>query len=241
MKERRGEEREERGVVLEGVGLEGAPGEDVLPCASSMISAELSAHFPFMVRDSALPVWVLVKVAVALLPITGEELSARVPSLISSLPLVRSEIVAASIPTHPAPAYPLSFPPPQPKENPTLTFHTTPHLHNLPPARILNRKRSMQMELLLHNIKQMRALHIEHLLAASQTHDFAFDFEHGCAVCELDAETIAAEGHDFFFQHERFWACGEELREYADGLRGWSEGHGWWWWWWWWLLVCWLC
>lgn len=38
-----------------------------------MISAELSAHFPFMVRDSGLPVWVLVKVAVALLPITGEK------------------------------------------------------------------------------------------------------------------------------------------------------------------------
>lgn len=163
---------------------------NVLPCASSMISAELSAHFPFMVRDSALPVWVLVKVAVALLPITGEELSARVPSLISSLPLVRSEIVAASIPTHPAPAYPLSFPPPQPKENPTLTFHTTPHLHNLPPARILNRKRSMQMELLLHNIKQMRALHIEHLLAAREAHPLRLDAQYGGSVSELDEVVV---------------------------------------------------
>jgi hypothetical protein len=83
------------GVGLVGVGLVGAPGEDLLFCASSMISAELSAHFPFMVRDSAFPVWVLVKVAVALLPITGEKLSVGVPSLISSFRLARSEPATA--------------------------------------------------------------------------------------------------------------------------------------------------
>jgi len=83
--------------------------------------------------------------------------------------------------------------------------------------------------MLLHNTTQVIALHIEHLLATSQTHDFAFDLEDWRAICELDAEAVAAEGEDFFFQDKGFWACGEELGEYADGLGGWSErGHGWW-------------
>ena len=124
------------------------------------------------------------------------------------------------------------------KQDRKLTFKTTLHLHNLLAPRTLNHIRRMNMKMLLDYAAQVITLHIEHLLAASQAHDFAFDFEHGGAVCEFDAEAVAAEGHDFFFQHERFGACGEKLREYADGLGGWCEGHGcvgvwglqgWWW------------
>ena len=61
----------------------------------------------------------------------------------------------------------------------------------------------------------------------SQTHDLSFDLEDWRAIRELDAETVAAERDDFFFEDECFWACGKELGEHADGLGCWGEGgHG---------------
>lgn len=108
-----------------------------------------------------------------------------------------------------------------------LTFKTTLDLHNLIPFRTLHYICGMEMEVLLHDTTQVVSLHIEHLFTTSQTHDLSFDLEDWRAIRELDAETVAAERDDFFFEDECFWACGKELGEHADGLGCWGEGgHG---------------
>lgn len=98
-----------------------------------------------------------------------------------------------------------------------LTFHTTPHLHNLPPARILHRKRRMQMELLLHDIKEMCALQVEHLLAAREAHPLRLDAQDRGPVGQLDEVVVPGQGEDLLLQEEGFELLGEELGEDADG------------------------
>lgn len=43
-------------------------------------------------------------------------------------------------------------------------------------------------------------------------------------ISKFDLEAVAAEGQYFFTQNEGFGPLREELREYADGLRGWGQG-----------------
>ena len=89
-----------------------------------------------------------------------------------------------------------------------LTFKATLHLHDLLPIRTLNHIRRVQMEMLLDNAAQVVAVHVEHLLAPRDAHDLALDLEHRRAVGQLDAEAVARQRHDFFFQHQRFGARG---------------------------------
>lgn len=81
--------------------------------------------------------------------------------------------------------------------------------------------------MLLHNTEEMVPLHVGYFLAAGDGQDFALDLQDGRAICELDAEAVAGEGQDVFFENERFGLRGDELGEDGDGRWGGAEtGHG---------------
>lgn len=97
-----------------------------------------------------------------------------------------------------------------------LTFERALHLHNPLLLRILHAERCVNMEVLLHNIEQMVALLIKDLLATRNRHDLALHAQDGCAVCKLDVEIIAGEGHNLFFDHKGLRTASKELRENTD-------------------------
>lgn len=87
----------------------------------------------------------------------------------------------------------------------------------------------MDMKVFLDNAKQVIALHVADLLAAGDGKHFALDLEDGRAIGEFDAEAVAGEGEDLFFEYEGFGLLGDELRENRNGLRNTSKtGHSCW-------------
>jgi hypothetical protein len=137
--------------------------------ASSTISAEVSSQLPFMVRTSCWPPCE-VNVAVALLPITTQH------------------TVSLAFPT-----------PYSPKHMENLTFQTTFHLNQFLAAGPLDRIRRMQMKVFFPNRKKVLPLYVGDLLLSREGQDCALDLQDGRAVCELDAEAVTGEGHDFLF------------------------------------------
>lgn len=75
----------------------------------------------------------------------------------------------------------------------------------------------MQMELLLHDIKEMCALQVEHLLAAREAHPLRLDAQDRGPVGQLDEVVVPGQGEDLLLQEEGFGLLGEELGEDADG------------------------
>ena len=89
----------------------------------------------------------------------------------------------------------------------------------------------MQMELLLHDIKEMCALQVEHLLAAREAHPLRLDAQDRGPVGQLDEVVVPGQGEDLLLQEEGFGLLGEELGEDADGggdggLRGVGRARG---------------
>ncbi len=62
------------------------------------------------------------------------------------------------------------------------------------------------------------ALHIHDHLPPAQTEHFALDLEDLAAIEGFDAETVAGEGDDSFFQDQRFGLLGYVVVEDAEGL-----------------------
>jgi hypothetical protein len=94
-----------------------------------------------------------------------------------------------------------------------LTLETTLHLQQFLPGRPLDHICRMNVEVLLLDGEEVLALHVAHLFFARDGHDFAFDLQDGRAIGELDAEAVAGEGEDVFFENEGFRLHGNELGE----------------------------
>lgn len=85
----------------------------------------------------------------------------------------------------------------------------------------------MQMKLLPHNIKKMRTLQVEHLLAAREAlYALRLDAQDRVPVGELDEEVVASYVEDLLLHKEGFGLLGEKLGEDADGGGGGHRGRG---------------
>lgn len=78
-----------------------------------------------------------------------------------------------------------------------------------------------------HDAEKVVALHVAHFLAPGDGHDLPLDLQDGRAVGEFDAEAVAGQGEDVFFEDEGFWGLCNELGEEGDGLgNSYEGGHG---------------
>lgn len=82
------------------------------------------------------------------------------------------------------------------------------------------------MQVLLDNVKQVGAGHVEDGLAARDGHDLALDLEDGLAASQLDLEAVARQGHDLFAQDQRLGLARDEVVEDGHLARRGGELEG---------------
>lgn len=112
------------------------------------------------------------------------------------------------------------------KEEQKHTRKTALDLEQLLPCRVHRRKRRVDVQMLLDNVKEVVPREVEHRLAPRQRQDFALHAEDGLAGLEGDVEAVAREGHDLFAEDDDFGLPGQELVPDAELLGDGSEGHG---------------
>ena len=104
-----------------------------------------------------------------------------------------------------------------------LTSELALDLEEFLALRVFAEKGCVQRNHLLADVEELLALCVHEVFAAGDGENFAFDLKHHTAVYGFDAEGVAGEREDSFFEDEGFGLLGDELRVEDDRS---SHGEG---------------